>query len=118
MNEGAQCGESRPLFVGNVDRGSPGPVSPSLTAGDRNFRRSANGKRQQLLPAWGGPGYCLQSFLGRWSLGGQGPGCSSSEEGFSKHSRVLQGKCKKANSSPLKCNFKKSYSTLPRNGGT
>lgn len=62
MNEGAQWGESRPLFVGNVDHGSPGPVSPSLTAGDRNFRSSANGDQQQLLPAQGGPGCCLQSL--------------------------------------------------------
>lgn len=102
MNAGAQCGESLPLFVGNVDHGSPGPASPALTTGDRSFRSSANGNRRQLPPAWGA----------------QGAWCCSSEEGSPSTGGSFKENVKKPALPPLQCNFKKSYSTLPRNGGT
>lgn len=95
--------------------GAQGSFAFTLTAGDRHFGSSAPGPAAAAAAwawAWAGP---LPRSLSRkaGSLGGRELGAAFQRRVL-KAEEVLQRKCKKANFSPLKCNFKESYSTLPR----
>lgn len=94
--------------------GAQGSFAFTLTAGDRHFGSSARGPAAAAAAwAWARPGRCLGASWKAGSLGGQELGAAFRRRVL-KAEEVLQRKCKKANFSPLKCNFKESYSTLPR----